>query len=45
VAARHGRPEGKTTRGRLERLVVTDSIEDILEIVVETVDHRRPRAA
>ena len=36
--------EGKIDPADVERLVVTDSIEDILEIV-ETVDHRRPRAA
>src|SRR4051794_4302495 len=36
--------EGKIDPADVERLVVTDSIEDILEIV-ETVEHRRPRAA
>src|SRR5690349_21993328 len=36
--------EGKIHPVDVERLVVTDSIADILEIV-ETVDHRRPRAA
>ena len=36
--------EGKIDPADVERLVVTDSIADILEIV-ETVDHRRPRAA
>jgi uncharacterized protein (TIGR00730 family) len=36
--------EGKIDDFDVERLVVTDSIADILEIV-EAVDHRRPRAA
>ena len=36
--------EGKIDDDDVERLVVTDSIADILEIV-EAVDHRRPRAA
>jgi uncharacterized protein (TIGR00730 family) len=36
--------EAKVDHVDVERLVVTDSIADILEIV-ETVDHRRPRAA
>ena len=36
--------EGKIDPADVERLVVTDSIADILEIV-ETVDHRRRRAA
>ena len=36
--------EGKIDPADVARLVVTDSIADILEIV-ETVDHRRPRAA
>jgi uncharacterized protein (TIGR00730 family) len=36
--------EGKIDPEDVDRLVVTDSIEDILEIV-EAVEHRRPRAA
>jgi uncharacterized protein (TIGR00730 family) len=36
--------EGKIDRIDVERIVVTDSIDDVLEIV-EAVDHRRPRAA
>ena len=36
--------EGKIDTVDVERLVVTDSVTEILEIV-DTVDHRRPRAA
>src|SRR3712207_4904443 len=36
--------EGKIDAADVERLIVTDSVTEILEIV-DTVDHRRPRAA